>query len=129
MTAPPRSHLPSSLQQKLSFVLSQSASLSFPFGFSWWLLAFNALGEPPTPDAKFAQSSLNGVTHITMASKYKDKDAGVVVSFNGKWISWFHTALAYGQSPRTSLDPVNNSVPAQLSDGFLVYIQLLSLAP
>jgi hypothetical protein len=31
-----------------------------------------------------------------MASKYKDKDAGVVLSFNGKWISWAHTIVAYG---------------------------------
>ena len=31
-----------------------------------------------------------------MASKYKDKDAGVVVAFNGSWISWLHTAAAYG---------------------------------
>ncbi|KAK3938980.1 protein CWH43 [Diplogelasinospora grovesii] len=30
-----------------------------------------------------------------MASKYKDKDAGVVLSFNGKWVSWAHTIVAY----------------------------------
>lgn len=56
----------------------------------------NALGEPA--DAKFAQSFLNGIPYVIMASKYKDKDAGVVVSFNGKWISWSHTVVAYGQS-------------------------------
>ena len=33
-----------------------------------------------------------------MASRYKDKDAGVVASFNGKWVSWTHTAVAYGTS-------------------------------
>lgn len=32
-----------------------------------------------------------------MASKYKDKDAGVVVAFNGSWVSWLHTAAAYGK--------------------------------
>lgn len=30
-----------------------------------------------------------------MASKYKDKDAGVVLSFNGQWVSWTHTVAAY----------------------------------
>ncbi|CAK7199865.1 Protein cwh43 [Sporothrix eucalyptigena] len=30
-----------------------------------------------------------------MASRYKDKDAGVLLSFNGVWISWLHTAAAY----------------------------------
>lgn len=32
-----------------------------------------------------------------MVSKYKDKDAGVVVSFNGQWVSWAHTIVAYGR--------------------------------
>ncbi|KAK4444556.1 protein CWH43 [Podospora aff. communis PSN243] len=27
--------------------------------------------------------------------KYKDKDAGVVLSFGGQWVSWTHTAIAY----------------------------------
>ncbi|KAL8289394.1 hypothetical protein RB597_001143 [Gaeumannomyces tritici] len=27
--------------------------------------------------------------------KYKDKDAGVLLSLNGKWVSWLHTAMAY----------------------------------
>lgn len=30
-----------------------------------------------------------------MASRYKDKDAGVVLSFGGQWISWSHTVVAY----------------------------------
>jgi len=30
-----------------------------------------------------------------MASKYKDKDAGVLFSFNGRWVSWVHTMVAY----------------------------------
>ncbi|KAF7555735.1 hypothetical protein G7046_g6478 [Stylonectria norvegica] len=30
-----------------------------------------------------------------MASKYKDKDVGVVLSFSGQWVSWAHTAVAY----------------------------------
>jgi len=30
-----------------------------------------------------------------MASRYKDKDAGVVLAFNGQWVSWTHTAVAY----------------------------------
>ncbi|KAI1010751.1 hypothetical protein LB503_005245 [Fusarium chuoi] len=30
-----------------------------------------------------------------MASKYKDKDTGVVLSFNGSLVSWAHTAVAY----------------------------------
>ncbi|KAK4210867.1 Frag1/DRAM/Sfk1 family-domain-containing protein [Rhypophila decipiens] len=29
------------------------------------------------------------------APKYKDKDAGVVLAFNGQWISWSHTVIAY----------------------------------
>ncbi|PHH75926.1 hypothetical protein CDD82_4217 [Ophiocordyceps australis] len=29
-----------------------------------------------------------------MASKFKDKDGGVVVSFNGVWVSWTHTVVA-----------------------------------
>ncbi|KAK3489877.1 Frag1/DRAM/Sfk1 family-domain-containing protein [Neurospora crassa] len=29
------------------------------------------------------------------SSRYKDKDAGVVLSFNGQWISWTHTVVAY----------------------------------
>ncbi|KAH8904510.1 hypothetical protein BR93DRAFT_939606 [Coniochaeta sp. PMI_546] len=29
------------------------------------------------------------------SSKYKDKDAGVVVAFNGSWVSWLHTTAAY----------------------------------
>jgi hypothetical protein len=28
-------------------------------------------------------------------SRYKDKDNGVVLSFNGQWVSWSHTAIAY----------------------------------
>ncbi|KAL2016410.1 hypothetical protein VTK56DRAFT_3795 [Thermocarpiscus australiensis] len=30
-----------------------------------------------------------------MASRYKDKDAGVVLSFGGQWVSWSHTVVAY----------------------------------
>ncbi|KAI5467087.1 Frag1/DRAM/Sfk1 family-domain-containing protein [Mariannaea sp. PMI_226] len=30
-----------------------------------------------------------------MASQYKDKDTGVVLSFNGRWVSWAHTTVAY----------------------------------
>ncbi|KAK3312905.1 Frag1/DRAM/Sfk1 family-domain-containing protein [Apodospora peruviana] len=30
-----------------------------------------------------------------MTSRYKDKDAGVVLAFNGQWISWTHTVVAY----------------------------------
>ncbi|KAH6891312.1 Frag1/DRAM/Sfk1 family-domain-containing protein [Thelonectria olida] len=30
-----------------------------------------------------------------MASRYKDKDTGVILSFNGRWISWAHTTVAY----------------------------------
>ncbi|KAK4238795.1 Frag1/DRAM/Sfk1 family-domain-containing protein [Achaetomium macrosporum] len=30
-----------------------------------------------------------------MASRYKDKDAGVVLSFGGQWVSWSHTGVAY----------------------------------
>ncbi|OAA65382.1 Frag1/DRAM/Sfk1 [Niveomyces insectorum RCEF 264] len=30
-----------------------------------------------------------------MASKFKDKDAGVLLTFNGRWVSWAHTAAAY----------------------------------
>lgn len=29
-------------------------------------------------------------------SKYKDKDGGVLFSFNGIWVSWLHTIAAYG---------------------------------
>ncbi|VUC35511.1 unnamed protein product [Clonostachys rosea] len=29
-----------------------------------------------------------------MASKYKDKDAGIALSFSGAWVSWAHTILA-----------------------------------
>lgn len=29
-------------------------------------------------------------------SKYKDKDGGVLFSFNGVWVSWLHTVVAYG---------------------------------
>lgn len=35
---------------------------------------------------------------MTMASKYKDKDGGVLISFSGVWISYLHTIVAYGQS-------------------------------
>jgi hypothetical protein len=37
-----------------------------------------------------------------MASKYKDKDAGVVASFNGSWVSWAHTVAAYSESSPSS---------------------------
>lgn len=30
-----------------------------------------------------------------MAPKYKDKDGGVVLAFNGQWVSWSHTVVAY----------------------------------
>ncbi|KAK0384488.1 hypothetical protein NLU13_8574 [Sarocladium strictum] len=30
-----------------------------------------------------------------MASKYKDKDGGIVLSFNAQWVSWAHTIIAY----------------------------------
>lgn len=31
-----------------------------------------------------------------MASRYKDKESGgVVLSFNGQWVSWSHTVVAY----------------------------------
>jgi hypothetical protein len=33
-----------------------------------------------------------------MAPGYKDKvDAGAVLSFSGKWVSYAHTAFAYGR--------------------------------
>lgn len=34
-----------------------------------------------------------------MAPTYKDKDAGVVLTFNGRWVSWAHTAIAYSTCP------------------------------
>lgn len=36
-----------------------------------------------------------------MASKFKDKDGGIVLTFNGQWVSWAHTAVAYGKSQWT----------------------------
>lgn len=30
-----------------------------------------------------------------MAPRYKDKDGGVVLAFNGQWVSWSHTVVAY----------------------------------
>lgn len=30
-----------------------------------------------------------------MAPSYKDKDGGVVLTFNGQWVSWSHTIVAY----------------------------------
>ncbi|EPE02575.1 calcofluor white hypersensitive protein [Ophiostoma piceae UAMH 11346] len=30
-----------------------------------------------------------------MSSKYKDKDVGALLSFNGRWVSWAHTGAAY----------------------------------
>lgn len=33
-----------------------------------------------------------------MSSKYKDKDGGVVLTFNGQWVSWSHTGIAYSKS-------------------------------
>jgi hypothetical protein len=48
---------------------------------------------------------------IRMASKYKDKDAGVVVAFNGSWVSWLHTAAAYGKI----LDPANATLSQSLT--------------
>jgi hypothetical protein len=33
-----------------------------------------------------------------MASKYKDKDSGIVLSFNAQWVSWAHTIVAYSMS-------------------------------
>ena len=32
------------------------------------------------------------------SSKYKDKDGGVVLTFNGSWVSWAHTIVAYSTS-------------------------------
>lgn len=41
-----------------------------------------------------------------MASKYKDKDGGVVLAFNGAWVSWSHTVIGYGMcSPRSPQPP------------------------
>jgi hypothetical protein len=37
---------------------------------------------------------------IAMAPKFKDGD--VVFAFSGKWVSWVHTAVAYGQSRMTA---------------------------
>jgi hypothetical protein len=39
-----------------------------------------------------------------MASRYKDKDGGIVLSFNGQWISWAHTAVAYSKSDRRGIE-------------------------
>ncbi|KAH6983150.1 Frag1/DRAM/Sfk1 family-domain-containing protein [Ilyonectria sp. MPI-CAGE-AT-0026] len=30
-----------------------------------------------------------------MASRYKDKDTGIVLSFSARWVSWVHTTTAY----------------------------------
>lgn len=38
-------------------------------------------------------------------SKYKDKDGGVLFSFNGVWISWLHTIFAYGSCLLPVLSP------------------------
>lgn len=29
--------------------------------------------------------------------KYKDKDSGVLLTFNGQWVSWLHTIIAYSK--------------------------------
>lgn len=42
-----------------------------------------------------------------MASRYKDKDGGVVLSFNGQWVSWAHTAVAYSKSARRRIEAVD----------------------
>lgn len=31
------------------------------------------------------------------ASRYKDKDGGVLLSFSGVWVSWLHTIVAYSK--------------------------------
>jgi hypothetical protein len=48
----------------------------------------------------------------TMAPKFKDGD--VVFAFSGKWVSWVHTIVAYGQY----------SMIEQL-DSLLIRLQLL----
>ncbi|KAI0475686.1 Frag1/DRAM/Sfk1 family-domain-containing protein [Xylariaceae sp. FL0804] len=42
----------------------------------------------PSPRAGHATPS-------SSMSKYKDKESGALVSFNAKWVSWAHTAIAY----------------------------------
>jgi hypothetical protein len=51
----------------------------------------------------------------TMAPKFKDGD--IVFAFSGKWVSWVHTVVAYGQY----------SMIEQL-DSLLTRLQLLSSA-
>jgi hypothetical protein len=51
-------------------------------------------------------------------SKYKDKDAGVVVAFNGSWVSWLHTGAAYGKliRPRPSISSLLGSLADRCCD-------------
>ena len=47
----------------------------------------------PLPHVILADTPSNSMTMA--ASRYKDKDAGVLLSFGGQWVSWSHTAVAY----------------------------------
>lgn len=46
-----------------------------------------------------------------MGSRYKDKDGGVVLSFNGTWVSWSHTVVAYSMC--SLLNPALTSLKFQ----------------
>src|SRR5690242_19097131 len=37
-----------------------------------------------------------------MAPKYKDKEVGELFTFNGSWVSWAHTVIAYSKETASS---------------------------
>lgn len=62
-----------------------------------------------------------------MASKYKDKDGGVLLTFNGVWVSWLHTVVAYSMS--SCLVLVSVSYAPRQSGPRLTSSPLLCLQP
>lgn len=62
-------------------------------------------------------------TNNTMAatSKYKDKDSGVLFSFNGIWVSWLHTVVAYGTCCVTKAPTFPSSTSPRTMDLFAIY--------
>jgi hypothetical protein len=99
----PRPSAPSLFSLPFLFLIYSSFFL-FPFA----LLTSSPSSSPSSSarigaadglrDCAFGLGSCYVRYAVMMAQKYKDKDLGVVFAFNGQWVSWAHTTVAYSMS-------------------------------
>lgn len=89
-----RCPFPKSYHQLGHFSRPRTARTAFFLSFH-----LSARSSYTLSDLRISFRSSSSCAFPAMSSRYKDKDSGVVLTFNGQWVSWSHTIVAYSMRP------------------------------